>query len=155
MIFNLLLATTDVVTESGIIADLGEFFSGLDGLRNFIVSVGGLGFIAILLKVRTFLNLVRKPGFEKQAIEFTSKYVGELVKKPELVNEITQALLKIPTVNKAIDEFADGKEKIVLELEGRIFDVEAKIKSGLFEDDELARLVEYKAKLLEHVSKLN
>lgn len=155
MIFSLLFATTDVVTEAGIIADLGEFFSSLDGLRNFIVSVGGLGFIAILLKVRTFLNLVRKPGFENQAIEFTTRYVGELIKKPELVNEITQALIKIPTVNKAIDEFVDSKEKIILELEGRMFDIEGKIKSGLFEDDELARLIEYKAKLIEHVQKLN
>ncbi len=155
MIHTLFLTTTEVITESGIITDLGEFFSSLDGLRNFIVSIGGLGFIAILLKVRTLLSLIKKPGFEKQAIEFTSKYIGELIKKPELVSEITQALIKIPSVNKAIDEFADSKEKIVLELEGRVFDVEAKIKSGLFSDDELARLVEYKAKLLEHVQKLN
>lgn len=152
---HLLLATTDVVTEAGIIADLGEFFSSLDGLRNFIVSVGGLGFIAILIKARALINLVIKPGFEKQAIEFSSKYIGELTKKPELVNEITQMLLSLPTVQKGLTEFADSKEKIALELEGRIFDVEAKIKSGLFNDDELARLVEYKAKLLSHVQELN
>jgi len=155
MILHLLMATTDVVTEAGIIADLGEFFSSLDGLRNFIVSVGGLGFIAILLKAKQLINIVKQPGFEVKAVEFSSKYIGELVKKPELVEELTQLLLKVPSVKTAFDELQDSKENILLELEGRIFDVEAKIKSGLFSDDELARLVEYKAKLLEHVQKHN
>jgi len=138
-------------TQGGIITSLSNFFADFDGIKNFILSLSGVSLLAILYKVRGLLNIIKQPGFEKQAFTLGQKFLSDYTQKPELVNEIVETLSSIPKLQELAKEATDTKEKLVLELEGRIFDVEAKIKSGLFTDDELARLVEYKAKLIDHV----
>ena len=138
-------------TQGGIITSLSNFFADFDGIKNFILSLSGVSLLAILYKVRGLLNIIKQPGFEQQAFTLGQKFLSDYTQKPELVNEIVETLSSIPKLQELAKEATDTKEKLVLELEGRIFDVEAKIKSGLFTDDELARLVEYKAKLIDHV----
>lgn len=138
-------------TEGGIVTSLSDFFADFDGIKNFILSLSGVSLLAILYKVRGLLNIIKQPGFEKQAFDLGQKFLADYTQKPELVNELVSTLSNIPKLQELAKEATDTKEKLVLELEGRVFDIEAKIKSGLFTDDELARLVEYKAKLIDHV----
>lgn len=145
------MITEAAITSSGIIADLGEFFSGFEGIKNFILSLSGVTIITLVYKVRGLLNLIKKPDFESKMFQLGEKFVSDLTQKPELTKEVFDLMTNLPAVQKLISDMQVTKEQMILELEGRLFDVEAKIKSGMFTDEQLAHLVEYKAKLIDYV----
>lgn len=138
-------------TEGGIIADLSNFFADFDGIRNFIVSIGGVTLITVLVKIRSLLNILKRPDLENQVFEIGQRFISDVTQKPALVNELSTIIKNLPEFQNLVDKTETTRQELLLELEGRIFDIEAKIKSGLFTDEELTRLVEYKAKLIEHV----
>jgi len=143
--------TTEAAIESGLFTEISSFFSGFDGIKNFILSLSGVTLMALIYKVRGLLNIIKQPGFEKTLFNLGEKFIADATKKPELVAELSKVLQDTPQFQTLMLKATEAKTELLLELEGRIFDIEAKIKSGMFNDAELAKLVEYKAKLIEHV----
>lgn len=141
-----LLYLTEVVTPSGIEA-FGDWVFSLGGFSDILVAAGSSGLIVVIYKVLGLIKFLRSPDFEKTAINFSSALVETYAKNPELIKNLAKATNEVPEVQHLVGQVVTAKNDLLLELEGRKIDVIAKIKSGLFEGDELTALHEYLAKL--------
>jgi hypothetical protein len=141
-----LLYLTEVVSPTGIEA-LGEWVFSLGGFSDILVAAGSSGLLVVLYKVLGFLRFLRSSDFEKTAVGFSGALIDTYSKNPELIKNIAKATYDVPEVQNLIAQALTAKNDLVLELEGRQIDVIAKIKSGLFEGEELTKLHEYLAKL--------
>lgn len=140
------LFLTEVVSPSGIEA-FGEWVFSLGGFSDILVALGSSGLLVVIYKVLGLLKFLRSPDFEKTAIGFSSALVETYAKNPELIKNLAKATSDVPEVQNLLSQVVNAKNDLILELEGRKIDVIAKIKSGLFEGDELTALHEYLAKL--------
>lgn len=140
------LFLTEVVSPSGIEA-FGEWVFSLGGFSDILVALGSSGLLVVIYKVLGLLKFLRSPDFEKTAIGFSSALVDTYAKNPELIKSLAKATSDVPQVQNLLSQVITAKNDLILELEGRKIDVIAKIKSGLFEGDELTALHEYLAKL--------
>jgi hypothetical protein len=143
---NWLLVATEVVSPSGIEA-FGEWVFSLGGLSDMLVALGSSGLLVVIYKVLGFLRFLRSPDFEKTAVGFSGALIDTYSKNPELIKNLAKATSEIPEVKNLLAQAIEAKNNLILELEGRKIDVIAKIKSGLFEGEELTALHEYLAKL--------
>lgn len=148
--------TTAAITEaavsgSGIVA-IADWLSGLGGLADVLVALGSSGLLVVLYKVAGLLKYLRSSDFEKHALNTVEVLIDKHAKNPELIKSLAKSAGEIEQVQKLLGEAQTFKNDMLLELEGRRLDVIAKIKSGLFEGDDLTALHEYLAKL---ESKLN
>jgi len=141
-----LLYLTEVVSPSGIEA-FGEWVFSLGGFSDILVALGSSGLLVVVYKVLGVLKFLRSPDFEKTAVGFSTALVDTYAKNPELIKNLSKAVYDVPQFQNLLGQAITAKNDLILELEGRKIDVIAKIKSGLFEGDELTALHEYLAKL--------
>jgi hypothetical protein len=141
-----LLYLTEVVSPSGIEA-FGDWVFSLGGFSDILVAAGSSGLLVVIYKVLGLLRFLRSSDFEKTAVGFSTALVDTYAKNPELIKSLAKATYDVPAVQHLISQAVSAKNDLVLELEGRQIDVIAKIKSGLFEGEELTKLHEYLAKL--------
>ena len=129
------------------------FFESLGGLRTAIVSATGMSILVLVYKVLAIIKFARTDQFDSWLFERIVSFVNNLEheKNRRRFEAIIAIGQKLPIVRRLAGEAVDAKNKLALELEGRLYDIEAKIKSGLFEGEELVKLVKYKAKLLDEI----
>lgn len=143
---SILFATAEAITPSGIEA-FGDWVFSLGGFSDVLVALGSSGLLVVIYKVLGLLRFLRSPDFEKHAIGFSGALIDTYSKNPELIKNLAKATADIPQVQHLLGQAVTAKNDLLLELEGRKIDVIAKIKSGLFEGEELTALHEYLAKL--------
>lgn len=141
-----LLYLTEVVSPSGIEA-FGDWVFSLGGFADILVAAGSSGLLVVIYKVLGLLRFLRSSDFEKTAVGFSTALVDTYAKNPDLIKNVAKATYNVPEVQHLIGQAITAKNDLILELEGRQIDVIAKIKSGLFEGEELTKLHEYLAKL--------
>lgn len=148
------------LTESAIQSNLfveqfNGFLENLGGLRTLIVSLSGGSALILVWKVMAIIKFAKTDQFDSWLFKRIMNFVENLdaEKNVQRLEGIINIAKKIPIINNFIGEAKDTKKKFLLELEGRLYDIEAKIKSGLFEGEELVKLIEYKAKLLNEITR--
>ena len=146
---------TEAAIEAGALAALNNWLESLGGLRNLLVTLGSSGLLIVLYKAQQVLRWLRSPSFETQLLTLGSNLVDKHAKNPELVKDLATSIAATEAGKKLIEQLHAGKEELLLELEGRRLDVIAKIKSGIFEGDDLTALQEYLAKLDAHLNETN
>lgn len=146
--------TTAAVTASAL-ENFSSWVTSLGGLADLLVAAGSSGLLVVLYKVAGLIKYLRSNDFEKHAIKLAGGLVDQYSKNPELVKSIAQTLSENEQVKGLLNQAKDTKNDILLELEGRRIDIIAKIKSGLFEGDELTLLHEYLAKLEAKLNETN
>lgn len=133
-------------TPSGIGA-FGEWLTSLGGLADVLVALGSSGLLVVLYKVAGLIRYLRSSDFDTHAMKMIEQLIDKHSKNPELIKTLAASAAEVEQVKALIDKAADAKDNLLLELEGRRIDVIAKIKSGLFEGEELTALHEYLARL--------
>lgn len=146
---------TEAAIEAGALEVFNNWLESLGGLRNLLVTVGSSGLLIVLYKAQQLLRWLRSPSFETQLIKLGSNLINKHSKNPELVKDLTTTLAATEAGQKLIEQARLGKEELLLELEGRRLDVITKIKSGLFEGEELHELQAYLTKLESHLNENN
>ena len=145
------MITETAITTAGITASALENFSSwitsLGGLADLLVALGSSGLLVVLYKVAGLIKYLRSNDFEKHAIKLAGGLVDHYSQNPELIKGLAKTVSENEQVQAIIDKARDTKNDILLELEGRRIDIIAKIKSGLFEGDDLTMLHEYLAKV--------
>ena len=145
------MITETAITSTAITVSALENFSSwitsLGGLADLLVALGSSGLLVVLYKVAGLIKYLRSNEFEKHAIKLAGGLVDQYSQNPELIKGLAKTVSENEQVQAIINQARDTKNDILLELEGRRIDIIAKIKSGLFEGDELTMLHEYLAKL--------
>lgn len=133
-------------TPSGIGA-FGEWLTGLGGLADVLVALGSSGLLVVLYKAAGLIKYLRSSDFDNHAMKMMEQLIDKHSKNPELIKSLASSAAEIEQVKELIVNATNAKDNLLLELEGRRIDIIAKIKSGLFEGDELTALHEYLARL--------
>lgn len=133
-------------TPSGIGA-FGDWLTSLGGLADVLVALGSSGLLVVLYKVAGLIRYLRSSDFDTHAMKLIEQLINKHSKNPELIKSLASSAAEIEQVKELIGKAGDAKNDLLLELEGRRIDVVAKIKSGLFEGDELTALHEYLSRL--------
>lgn len=156
MITILLTAVTESAIEaSGIVEQFNSLLENLGGLRTLVVSASGASVLVLVYKVLAIVKFAKTDQFDVWLFQRIMHFIENLDsdKNAKRLETVVNIAKKVPIVSTFIGEAKDTKKKFLLELEGRLYDIEAKIKSGLFEGEELVRLIEYKAKLLDEITR--
>jgi hypothetical protein len=140
-------AITTTAITAGALEGFSTWITSLGGLSDLLVALGSSGLLVVLYKVAGLIKYLRSNDFEKHAITLAGGLVDQYSKNPELIKSIAASASQVKEVQDFLNKARDAKNDILLELEGRRIDIIAKIKSGLFEGDELTMLHEYLAKL--------
>lgn len=140
------LTTAAAVTGTGL-AGVADWLGSLGGIADVLVALGSSGLLVVLYKVAGLIRYLRSSDFESQAIKALEGLVDKHSKNPELIKSLAKSAAEVEAVQNLMVQAREAKNDLLLELEGRRIDVIAKIKSGLFEGDELTALHEYLAKL--------
>jgi hypothetical protein len=146
MITEVAVATESAITSGGITA-FADWIGGLGSFADVLVALGSSGLLVVLYKVAGIIRYFKSPDFESHTVKLLEDLVDRYAKNPELIKSIASSASQVKEVQELLDKARDAKNDILLELEGRRIDIIAKIKSGLFEGDELTMLHEYLAKL--------
>ena len=148
-------AITNGAIEAGFAESLAEFFSGFSVLSGISLTTAGGAVLILVYKVLRLLKFAKTDQFDEWLFVRIMNFIKNMddEKHAKRVEKIIAIAKTMPFVQTFIGEARDTKKKFILELEGRLYDIEAKIKSGLFEGDELVRLIEYKAKLLDELNR--
>lgn len=146
MITEVAVTTEAAITAGGITA-FADWIGSLGGLADVLVALGSSGLLVVLYKVSGLLKYLRSNDFEKHALNTVEVLIDKHSKNPELIKSLAKSAGEIEAVQNLIGEAQTFKNDVLLELEGRRLDIIGKIKSGLFEGDDLTALHEYLAKL--------
>ena len=138
--------TTTAITVSAL-ENFSSWITSLGGLADLLVALGSSGLLVVLYKVAGLIKYLRSNDFEKHAIKLAGGLVDQYSQNPELIKGLAKTVSENEQVQAIINQARDTKNDILLELEGRRIDIIAKIKSGLFEGDDLTMLHEYLAKI--------
>lgn len=133
-------------TPTGIGA-FGDWLMSLGGIADVLVALGSSGLLVVLYKVAGLIRYLRSSDFDTHAMQMFERLVDKHSKNPDLIKSLASSAAEVEVVKNLIEQAKDTKGNLLLELEGRRIDVIAKIKSGLFEGEELTALHEYLAKL--------
>lgn len=149
---NILLLTSEVIQENtDIFAEILTWLEGLGGINNVILGSAGVTIFAVAVKILELVKYFRSAGFSGTLLTNAETMLTKVVEDPKTLNKIAEQLSKIQTIQQIGTQSQSLSQEIKLELEGRVFDIEAKIKSGLFVGEELEKLLDYKARLIEYV----
>ncbi len=140
-------AITEAAVTTGGITAFADWIGSLGGLADILVALGSSGLLVVLYKVAGVLRYLRSSDFEKHALNTVEVLIDKHSKNPELIKSLAKSAGEIEAVQNLLGEASNFKNDLLLELEGRRLDVIGKIKSGLFEGDDLTALHEYLAKL--------
>lgn len=146
---------TEAAIEAGALEVFNNWLESLGGLRNLLVTAGSSGLLIVLYKAQQILRWLRSPSFESELLKLGSNLIDKHSKNPELVKDLTATIAATEAGKKLIEQARTGKEELLLELEGRRLDVVTKIRSGLFEGEELKELQAYLTKLESHLNENN
>ena len=146
---------TNAAIEAGFLSTFNTWLESLGGLRNLLVTAGSSGLLIVLYKAQQLLRWLRSPSFEEQLLKYGSNLIGKHSKNAELIKDLTATIAESEAGKKLIEQARAGKNELLLELEGRRLDVITKIKSGLFEGDDLKALQDYLVKLETHLNETN
>lgn len=146
MITEAAVVTEAAVTGGGIEA-LANWVGNLGGISDVLVALGSSGLLVVLYKVAGLIKYLRSSDFENHAVKMLESLVDKHAKNPNLIKSLASSAAEVEAVKNLLDQAKEAKNDLLLELEGRRIDVIAKIKSGLFEGNELTALHEYLAKL--------
>lgn len=146
---------TEAAIEAGALAAFNSWLESLGGLRNLLVTAGSSGLLIVLYKAQQLLRWLRSPSFENQLLTLGGNLIDKHSKNPELVKDLAATLAATEAGKQLIEQARAGKEELLLELEGRRLDVIGKIKSGLFEGEDLKELQAYLTKLETHLNETN
>jgi len=144
--------TTATAIEAGALEAFNTWLESLGGLRNLLVTIGSSGLLIVLYKAQQVIRWLRSPSFESQLVKLGTTLIDKHSKNPELVKDLTTTLAATEAGKKLLEQARAGKEELLLELEGRRLDVITKIRSGLFEGEELKELQDYLTKLENHLN---
>lgn len=146
---------TEAAIEAGALEAFNNWLESLGGLRNLLVTAGSSGLLIVLYKAQQLIRWVKSPSFENQLLTLGGNLIDKNSKNPELVKDLAATLAATDAGKQLINQARAGKEELLLELEGRRLDVIGKIKSGLFEGQELEALQAYLVKLETHLNENN
>ena len=148
------VAITSGAIEAGFTETITDFFANLGVLSGISLTTAGGFAVVLIYKLLKLLKFAKSNEFDEWLFVRIMNFIKNMddEKHAKRVERIVAIAKTMPFVQTFIGEARDTKKKFILELEGRLYDIEAKIKSGLFEGDELVRLIEYKAKLLDELN---
>ena len=137
----------EVIVEPSAFDNWVDMLTDMASLKNALVSVGSLAGLVTLLKVRGVYKFLKSPDGLVVVEKYALKLIGKVSDSPEIVMNITKTVATLPVVANILDK-ANAKAGIYeLELQGKILDIEAKLRAKVFEDDKLPEAVEYLTKL--------
>jgi len=154
MITEVAVATEAAITGSGITA-FADWIGGLGSFADVLVALGSSGLLVVLYKVAGLIRYFRSPAFETHTVKLLEDLVDRYAKNPETIKSLARSASEVEQVQALLNKAVEAKNDLALELEGRRLDVIGKIKSGLFEGDELTALHEYLAKLEAKLNETN
>lgn len=143
---------TETAISTGALAVFNNWLESLGGFSNLLVTLGSSGLLVLLYKAKNLISYIKSPTFEQQILKLGTGLIDKHSKNPELVKDLANTVLNSEPGQKLLAQAQATKTELLLELEGRRLDVIAKIKSGLFEGDELAELQTYLLKLETHLN---
>lgn len=140
-----------ILAETAWYEGMGEFIQSLEGIKTIIMSVSGASILVLVYKIIMFLRFTRSKDFDNWLFYRIMNFVENLEneKHRNRILHVITIVKQLPFANDLYEKVRKKSREMSLELEGRLYDVEAKIKSGMFEGEELQRLIDYKAKLID------
>lgn len=134
---------TETVVEPSAFDNWVSTMSDWASLKNFIVTSGGLATLIALMKLRGVYKYFKSPNGLAAIEDMFVKVLGKVTDKPELVMKFGAILIEMPIIKNILTVYQRKADIYLLELEGKILDIEAKISAEVYEGEKLQEATAY------------